>query len=413
MSDNIYDAAIIGAGASGLFCAVQTAGRGGRTLLIEKEKTPARKLNITGKGRCNVTNDCDVDTALQNLPRNPQFMYSALSRLDPRGVMDFFGELGVALKTERGNRVFPVSDNARDISGALINEARRRGVKFVRGRAGSIIVRNGTASGVICGEKNYYAKNIVVATGGLSYPDTGSAGDGYKLAESVGHTVTQLCGSLVPVEIDSDECSQAMGLSLRNCLLTVIDTWSGKKVFSKQGELLFTHFGMSGPVTLSASAHMNDVSPGRYRFFLNLKPALDEKTLDNRIRRDFAETPNRDFSNSLGRLLPSGIIPMIIKRSGISPVKKVNQITREERLRLCGIIQKLEFSVKGLRNVSEAIVTRGGVNVKEINPKTMESRLVKNLYFIGEVLDVDGYTGGFNLQIAFSTANACAQSIIM
>lgn len=403
------DTVIIGAGAAGLFCAVQSAWQGRETVLLEHEKQPAKKLNITGKGRCNVTNNCDVQTVMANIPRNPRFLYSALNGFTPEDTMAFFESLGTELKTERGNRVFPVSDNAHDISGALINAAKEAGVRFVHDEAKSLIIENGIAKGVKTEKGEYLAERVVVATGGLSYPKTGSRGDGYKFARQAGHTVTELRGSLVPVELCGGDCARAMGLSLRNCTLSVIDNSAGKTVFSELGEMLFTHFGMSGPLTLSASAHMEDITPGKYTFSVDLKPALCEKKLDERIRRDFADFPNRDLGNSLGRLLPASIIPVIINRSGISPAKKVNQITKEERAALGRAIKKLDFDVKGLRPVSEAIITRGGVDVKEISPKTMESKLVKGLYFIGEVLDADGYTGGFNLQIAFSTAYACSR----
>lgn len=404
------DTVIIGAGAAGLFCAVQSAWNGREVLLIEHEKQPARKLNITGKGRCNVTNNSDTETVMANIPRNSKFLFSALSRYSPQDVMAFFEMLGVELKTERGNRVFPVSDRAQDISGALINAAKDAGVRIICDEAKSLIIEDGRAKGVHGDKHDYFAERVVVATGGLSYPKTGSTGDGYKFARQAGHNVTELRGSLCPVELYGSECAQAMGLSLKNCTLTVTDNFTGKAVFSQQGEMLFTHFGMSGPLVLSASAHMSDITQGRYTFSVNLKPALDDKKLDERVQRDFNEFPNRDFDNSLGRLLPSSIIPIIIKRSGIPPAKKVNQITKEERAKLCSAIHALTFEVKGLRPVSEAIITRGGVDVKEISPKTMESKLVNGLYFIGEVLDADAYTGGFNLQIAFSTAYACANA---
>lgn len=401
---------IIGAGASGLMCAVQSAWLGHEVTVLEHEKHPCRKLNITGKGRCNVTNNCDVQTVMANIPRNSKFLFSALSRFSPEDTMVFFESLGIELKTERGNRVFPVSDNAKDISGALINAANCADVKIVTDSARSLIIEGGEVKGVLGGKGEYRADKVVVATGGLSYPKTGSTGDGYKLARQAGHTVTELRGSLVPVELCGSGCAQAMGLSLKNCKLTVTDNAAGKPVFEQQGEMLFTHFGMSGPLVLSASAHMQDITAGRYTFSIDLKPALDDKKLDERVQRDFAEVPNRDFDNSLGRLLPASIIPLVIKRSGIPPEKKVNQITKAERAALCSAIHALTFEVKGLRPVSEAIITRGGVDVKEISPKTMESKLVRGLHFIGEVLDADGYTGGFNLQIAFATAYACAQS---
>ncbi|MGN0633326.1 MAG: NAD(P)/FAD-dependent oxidoreductase [Oscillospiraceae bacterium] len=405
------DAVIIGAGASGLMCAVQAAWSGREVIILEHEKTPARKLNITGKGRCNVTNNSDVATIMANIPRNSKFLYSALSRFDAFDTMAFFESLGVELKTERGTRVFPVSDKAQDISGALINAAKDAGVRFVHDEAKELIIEDGRAVGVKGRNTEYFADSVIVATGGLSYPKTGSYGDGYKFARQAGHSVTELCGSLVPVEMYGNDCARAMGLSLKNCALTVTDNEKGREIFSQLGEMLFTHFGMSGPLVLSASAHMENITKGKYTFSVDLKPALDDKKLDERILRDFSEIPNRDFSNSLGRLLPASIIPIIVDRSGIPPYKKVNQITKEERAALCRTIHSLDFDVKGLRPVSEAIITRGGVDVKEISPKTMESKLVGGLYFIGEVLDADGYTGGFNLQIAFSTAYACAQSI--
>ncbi|MCD7742035.1 MAG: NAD(P)/FAD-dependent oxidoreductase [Ruminococcus sp.] len=405
------DLIIVGGGASGLFCAVQAAWLGNEVILIEHERHMAQKLNITGKGRCNVTNNCDVQTCLANIPQGSRFLYSALSRFSPEDTMAFFESLGVPLKTERGNRVFPQSDNAHDISNALINAAKQAGVRMVRDDAQRLLIDDGEVRGVKCAKGEYFARSVALACGGLSYPKTGSTGDGFKLARQAGHHVSDLCGSLVPVELYGNECAEAMGLSLKNCSLTVRDNTCGRDVFSDQGEMLFTHFGMSGPLVLSASAHMNSIQKGRYSFIINLKPALDDKRLDERILRDFAEVPNRIFSNSLSRLLPASIIPVIIRRSGIDPNKKVNQITRDERMALVAAIHRLTFEVKGLRPVEEAIITRGGVDVREISPKTMESKLVKGLHIIGEMLDCDGYTGGFNLQIAFSTAYACAASL--
>ena len=399
---------IIGGGAAGMMCAVQSAWSGHEVIVLEHEKHPCRKLNITGKGRCNVTNNCDVQTVLANIPQGGKFLYSALSRFSPADTMAFFESLGIELKTERGNRVFPVSDKAADISGALINAAKDAGVRIIHDEARSLIISDGTVKGVYGRNGEYLAERVVVAAGGLSYPKTGSTGDGYKLARQAGHTVTECVGSLVPVEMYGGDCAAAMGLSLKNCGLTVRDNIAGKVIFSDMGEMLFTHFGMSGPLVLSASAHMTDIEKGKYTFSIDFKPALDEKKLGERILRDFSEIPNRDFDNSLGRLLPASIIPVIVKRSGISPAKKVNQITREERLRLMTEIKAFTLEVKGLRPVDEAIITRGGVALDEISPKTMESKLVKGLHFIGEVLDADGYTGGFNLQIAWSTAYAAA-----
>ena len=399
---------IIGGGAAGMMCAVQAAWLGHEVIVLEHEKQPCRKLNITGKGRCNVTNNCDVQTVMANIPRNARFLFSALSRFTPADTMAFFESLGIELKTERGNRVFPVSDRAQDISGALINAAKDAGVRIIHDEARSLIIENGAVRGVKAKNAEYFAERVVVAAGGLSYPKTGSAGAGYALARQAGHTITECTGSLVPVELCGNECAQAMGLSLKNCGLSVSSEQTGREIFSEQGEMLFTHFGMSGPLVLSASAHLTDIAGGKYVFSIDLKPALDEKKLDERILRDFADIPNRDFDNSLGRLLPASIIPVIIKRSQIPPAKKVNQITREERRRLVQAIKALTFTVKGLRPVEEAIITRGGVEVTELSPKTMESKLIKGLHFIGEVIDADAYTGGFNLQIAWSTAYAAA-----
>lgn len=404
------DVIIIGGGAGGMMCAVQAAWQGIKAVVIEHEKSPCRKLNITGKGRCNVTNNCDVQTVMANIPRNPKFLYSALNCFSPSDTIDFFESLGVELKTERGQRVFPVSDNAHDISGALINAAKSAGVRIIHDEAKSLIIEGGTLKGVSGANAQYFAPQVVVACGGLSYPKTGSRGDGYKFARQAGHTVTECRGSLVPVELYGDFAA-AMGLSLKNCGLSVRDNFSGKTIYFERGEMLFTHFGMSGPLVLSASAHMNDIDRGKYTFSVDLKPALDDKKLSDRILRDFSDVPNRDLVNSLGRLLPSSIISVVIRHSGISPSKKVNQITREERMKLVQAVHSLDFDVKGLRPVDEAIITRGGVDVSQISPKSMESKLVKGLFFVGEVIDVDGYTGGFNLQIAFSTAYAASRHL--
>lgn len=402
------DIIIIGGGVSGLFAAVQSAWQGKAVLVIEHERKLGRKLMITGKGRCNVTNNCDVETVMKNIPRNPRFLYSALSGFSPEDTMAFFESLGVSLKTERGNRVFPESDKAETIVSALVNAAKQAGVEFVTDNALELVIEQGSAKGVKCEKAVYSAEKIVVATGGKSYPLTGSTGDGYKLAEQAGHHVTEIAPSLCPIVTEEKECAEMMGLSLRNCTLSLYASNAAKPVFSELGEMLFTHFGLSGPLALSASAHMDKITKGKYTVSIDLKPALGYDKLDERILRDFREFPNRDFSNALRRLLPAKMIDVIVKLSGIPAYKKVNQITREEREGLVKLLKNLTFTVKSLRPVEEAIITRGGVDVKEVSPKTMESKLVKGLYFIGEVLDVDGYTGGFNLQIAFATAYACA-----
>lgn len=407
-----FDVVIAGGGAAGLFCAVQLGWLGKSVGVIEHSGDLGRKLRITGKGRCNVTNNCSADQVMKNIPRNGKFMYSALSRFAPEDVMSFFECLGVELKTERGNRVFPVSDNAQDIVKALVKAAKDCGVQFIDDDVKEIIVKDGRAVGLKCEKDEYFGESVVIATGGKSYPRTGSTGDGYRLAKSVGHRVTAITPSLCPVvTYEREECASAMGLSLKNCTLTLRKEGESKAVFEELGEMLFTHFGLSGPLVLSASAHLGDLNKERWAMDIDLKPGLSFEQLDNRILRDFNDFPNRDFQNSLNKLLPSKIIPLVIMRSGIQGDKKVNQITKEERERLEGVIKKLTFTVKCMRPIDEAIITRGGVDVTEISPKTMESKLCKGLYFIGEVLDVDAYTGGFNLQIAFSTAYSCANNI--
>ncbi len=406
-----FDVLIIGGGASGLFCAVQSAWLGKDTAIIEHMKNPGRKLLITGKGRCNVTNNCDAETVMKNIPRNPSFMYSALSRFAPEDTMAFFESLGVELKTERGNRVFPQSDKAQTIVDALVSAAKQAGVRFISDDARELIIEDGAVKGVSCENGEYYANKVVVATGGRSYPLTGSTGDGYKLARQAGHRVTEISPSLCPIVTEERHCAEMMGLSLRNCTLTLYDNQTEKALFSELGEMLFTHFGLSGPLVLSASAHMDKITKGRYSVSIDLKPALSHEKLDERILRDFNEFPNRDFSNSLKKLLPAKMIDTVVKLSGVEPYKKVNQITKAERGKLAELLKDMRFNVKSLRPIEEAIITRGGVDVKEISPKTMESKLVQGLYFIGEVLDVDAYTGGFNLQIAFSTAYACASEM--
>lgn len=407
-----FDAIIIGGGAAGLFCAVQLGWQGKSCAVIEHSERCGKKLRITGKGRCNVTNNCDVRTVMNNIPRNSKFLFSALSRFAPEDTMSFFECLGVKLKTERGNRVFPVSDKAEEIVNALVNAAEQSGAVIISGNAREIMFRDGAACGVKCDKGEFFSENVIVATGGKSYPKTGSTGDGYRFAKSAGHKVTAITPSLCPiVTAEREECVEAMGLSLKNCTLSLRTEENPKPVYREQGEMLFTHFGLSGPVVLSASAHLADVDKIKYFLDIDLKPALSEDQLDMRILRDWGNFPNRDFSNSLGKLLPAKLISVIVKRSGIAGDKKVNQITREERERLVQTLKTLTYTVKGMRPVDEAIITRGGVEVSEINPKTMESKLCRGLYFIGEVLDTDGYTGGFNLQIAFSTANAAAQAV--
>lgn len=400
---NSYDCIIVGGGAAGMMAAITAAGLGKSTLLLEKMNRCGKKISITGKGRCNVTNNCTSDDFFANIPTNPRFLYSAYAGFNSQDCMDFFERLGVPLKTERGNRVFPVSDKAEDIVRALEQGCEDYGVNRIFSKVTEMITEDGAVKGVKCGSRTYFAPSVLIATGGKSYPGTGSDGDGYRFAEELGHTITDIKPSLVPIESDDDYCREMMGLSLKNVVLTLKDTVKNKVVFSEMGEMLFTHFGVSGPLVLSASSHIPQVESGRYIFYIDLKPALDEKKLDERILRDFKEIPNRIFANSLSKLLPSKMIPTVVELSGIDGEKQVNSVTKQERQRLVSLLKAFPVHIRSFRPIAEAIVTSGGVKVSEVSPKTMESKLVKGLYFAGEVLDVDGYTGGFNLQIAFST----------
>ncbi len=406
------DMIIIGGGAAGLMAAVTAADLGANILLLEKNGRVGKKLLITGKGRCNVTNACGREEFFENIPTNPRFLYSAFSGFSNYDVMDFFEGLGVPLKIERGNRVFPVSDRAGDIVAAFemaLSERRER-VKLVNAEVTEILAdEEKNVVGVMADGREYRGAKVLLAAGGASYPGTGSDGGGYKLAKALGHTVVPLRPSLVPLVCEEKWCGEAMGLSLKNVTLALFE--GEKKIFEEMGEMLFTHFGISGPLVLSASGHIRRMTRGRFSVRLDLKPALDEKVLDERIRRDFAEFANRDFANSLGKLLPRKLIPVIVKLSGIDGGKKVNQISREERKKLVDLLKNLPLTVKDFRPISEAIVTGGGVTVNEINPKTMESKLIRGLYFAGEIIDVDAYTGGFNLQIAFSTGAAAARAV--
>lgn len=404
---------IIGGGAAGLMAACAAAEKyGGRAVtVIEKNRRPGRKLMITGKGRCNVTNNCDRDTLISNVPANGRFLFSAFSDFGTADTMEFFEKRGVPLKTERGNRVFPVSDKASDIVDALVNTVIKSGVKILTAEAEEILTENSAVTGV----RTRYgeileADSVILATGGMSYPVTGSTGDGYKMAGRLGHTVTPLKASLVPLNVKQGFCSRLSGLSLKNVTLTVYESGRKKPVFSELGEMLFTHFGISGPLVLSASAHMRKMGSSEYTAYIDLKPALDEQKLDSRILRDFEEEKNRNFGNSLDKLLPKSIIPVIISLSGIAPDTKVNQISREQRARLCGVLKALRLDITGFRPIEEAIITGGGISVKEINPSTMESKLVSGLFFAGEIIDADAYTGGFNLQIAFSTGHLAGKN---
>ncbi|MCI8877845.1 MAG: NAD(P)/FAD-dependent oxidoreductase [Oscillospiraceae bacterium] len=399
----MYDVIVIGGGPAGMMAAVAAAEGGARVLLLEPMERLGKKLNITGKGRCNVTNDCAVEELLRNVPRNGRFLYSAFSRFDSGDVKAFFEVRGVPLKTERGNRVFPVSDRAFDISGALENYLRELGVRIVRDRAEALLLENQALSGVRGGRGKYEAGRAVIATGGVSYPLTGSTGDGYRLARSMGHTVQEPRGSLVPLCAAGELCPALQGLSLRNVTLRAYE--DDKRIFEDLGEMLFTHFGVSGPLVLSASAHMRRFGERRYRLEIDLKPGLDEQKLDKRLLADFSKRPNSDLINALDDLLPKKLIGPFVELSGVNSRQKVHDITREQRRRLAVLLKALPVEITGPRPVEEAIVTSGGVAVGEVDPSTMASKLCPGLYFAGEVLDVDAYTGGFNLQIAWSTGH--------
>lgn len=398
----MYDAIIIGAGAAGMMAAISASRLGKSVLVLEKNSRVGRKILITGKGRCNVTNNCDNDEFLRNIPKNPRFLFSAISAFSCADTMDFFETARVPLVTERGKRVFPQSEKAADIAHALEREAKAL-CDIKTADVLEITAENGLVSGVRTSIGDFAAKSVILATGGLSYPKTGSDGAGFRMAKALGHKITLLSPSLIPIVTEESFAAELMGLSLKNVRLDVFAEGTKKPVFSEQGELLFTHFGLSGPLVLSASAHMREMGKKSYEMFIDLKPALSEKQLDSRILRDWAELSNKDFANSLGGLLPSKLIPVVVRLSQIPPQKKVNEITRAERLALISVLKGLKLTAKAFRPIDEAIITSGGVDVREINPKTMESKLVGGLFFAGEIIDCDGYTGGFNLQIAFST----------
>ena len=380
--------------------------------LIERNEKVGRKLYITGKGRCNVTNHCSPQEVLEHTPHNSRFLYGAMTRTPPAFVEDYFEKLGVPLKVERGNRVFPVSDRAADIIDALFRELRRLGVPILQGRVSALDCREGAVCGVELGEEKartgLACQAIILATGGLSYPATGSTGDGYRMAEELGHTVTEPRPSLVPLESPDPCCSRMQGLALKNVGLTVKGR-TGRIIYQEQGELLFTHFGLSGPLVLSASAHMRNFEKDSYVCRIDLKPALDEAALDARLVRELSAGANKDMNNLMGALLPRLMIPVLLERAGIPGEKKAHDITRGERRRLLEQLKGFELAVSGPRPVEEAIVTSGGIKVSEVDPKTMASKKVAGLFFAGEILDVDAYTGGFNLQIAWATGRAARE----
>lgn len=408
--ENKFDLVVIGGGAAGLMCALTAAERGVKTCVLDPNRQMGRKLRITGKGRCNLTNNCDIKEFMTNIPSDGHFLYSSLNNLSPRDTMEFFNSRGVSVKTERGNRVFPVSDNANDVAGLLVQLCDESGVKFLHTTAQDILTHDGLVSGVKTGEDILSCRAAAVCTGGLSYPLTGSKGDGYKFAKQFGHSIIEPRPSLIPLESDDEYCAEMQGFSLRNVTLSAYE--DGKLIFKELGEMLFTHFGVSGPLVLSASSHMRNMGKSVYTLKIDLKPALDEKKLDARILRDFELFANREFKNSLDKLASRAMIPVLIKLSGIPEAQKVNSITHEQRMRLLKLFKEFPVSVSGTRPITEAIITSGGVNTREVNPRTMESKLQPGLYFAGEVLNLDGYTGGYNLQIAWSTGYTAGKSVL-
>ena len=403
---------VVGGGAAGLMAAVTAAENGHKVTVVERNPRPARKVMITGKGRCNVTNNCSVSEFISHVPQNGRFLYSALSRFESADLMAWLEERGLPLKTERGNRVFPVSDKAVDVVDCLVKAARRAGVTFLQGRVTSLVLEEGVCTGVMLEDgRQLEAYAVVICTGGLSYPGTGSTGDGYTLAQQAGHTIVPTRPSLVPLETQEYWSGKLQGLSLKNVTCTVTDTANGKVIFSELGELLFTHYGLSGPLILSASAHMREMAPCRYTVKIDLKPGLTPEKLDARLTRDLGENPNLDFANALGALLPHKLIPEAVALSGIPPHTKCHSVTREQRQRFGQLLKALPLTVMDFRPVEEAVVTSGGVDVREVDARTMASKKAEGLYFAGEVLDVDAYTGGFNLQIAFSTGHAAGESL--
>lgn len=406
------DLIVIGGGPAGMFAAIHAAQTGLRVLLLEKNPACGKKLLITGKGRCNVTNCCSADEVLKNVPRNGRFLYSSMAAFPPERTMAFFEAQGCKLKVERGNRVFPVSDRSADVLAALSRAMRASGVTQRQGSASEILTENGAACGVRVGQERLSCRAVLLATGGASYPLTGSTGDGYRLAAALGHTIRPLSGSLVPLVSEDPCCADMQGLSLRNTGLKLLDR-KGKTVYSDFGELLFTHFGLSGPMALSASAHWK--AGETYTVLLDLKPALDEATLDARFLRDFEKYGNRSMENALADLYPHSMIPVMLQRAGINPAMRANALTKAQRRTLLETTKRFSIPVARTRPVEEAIITRGGVEVREIDPKTMASKRVPGLYFAGEIIDCDAYTGGFNLQIAWATAfaaaNGCAAAL--
>lgn len=402
---------VVGGGPAGMIASGTLAEKNIEVILIEKNKFLGKKLRITGKGRCNITNNADIEDFISNVPTNPRFLYSAFYSFTNNDIVELLNSLGVKTKVERGGRIFPVSDSAKEVADALKKYALKKNVKLINAEVLKIHTAGSTVKGVKTDKGDFYADAVIMATGGKSYPLTGSDGKGLLICKALGHTITEPKPSLIPIVTNEKWVSELMGLSLKNIEISVYNK-RNKKIYSDFGEMLFTHFGISGPVVLSASAHMKNPEKESYYITVDLKPALDEEKLDKRICRDFEEFKNKHIINALDELLPKALIPVVIKLSEIPPHKEVNSVTREERHRLIKVIKGLKLTVKGFRPIDEAIVTSGGINVKEIDSSTMESKIVKNLYFAGEMIDVDAYTGGYNLQIAYSTGHLAAESII-
>lgn len=401
---------VIGAGPAGMMAAGAAAENGADVILLEKNKVVGKKLAITGKGRCNITNFCDTDEFIAHLTANPRFMYSAINAFSCYDTVAFFEERGLPTKVERGNRVFPVSDKATDVVDTLYDYLTEMGVRILNRQVDSLLIDDNRVKGVRLSDREVCADAVIVTCGGLSYPATGSTGDGYTFAKSAGHTVTPLLPSLVPLTCEDDDVPALQGLSLKNVAIHVIDNNSDKEIYDDFGEMMFTHFGVTGPVILSASAHMRQMSPMRYLIAIDLKPALDEETLDKRILRDLKEFANKDIINSMSKLLPKKLIPVVLDRAHIDPHTKCNTLSVEKRRGLLSVLKRFTVMIHSFRPIKEAVVTHGGVDVKDVDPRTMQSKLVKGLYFAGEVLDLDAYTGGFNLQIAYSTGRLAGAS---
>lgn len=410
---------VIGGGPAGMQASIAASKNGNEVILLEKMDRLGKKLLITGKGRCNITSSLEMEEFIKNIPGNGKFLYSCFQKYTNQDIIEFLKEQGLEVKEERGNRIFPVTDKSIDVLNCFIKKLKELNVKIkLNIMVNEILVKDGQAKGVQTNHGEIYADKIILATGGKSYPLTGSTGDGYKMVEKLGHTIQEIKPSLVPLELyNKKEILDLKGLSLRNVAIKISDTNRNKIIYEDFGEMIFTHFGISGPIILSSSAHLirypnlkELLEDKKIKIYVDLKPALSEEKLEERILRDFNELKNKQYKNSLDKLLPQKMIEYVIKKSEINPEKRVNEITREERRKLVHLLKNMEFDIKGFRPIEEAIITSGGINIKEINPKTLESKIIKGLYFAGEIIDVDAYTGGFNLQIAYSTGYVAGQT---